>query len=131
MNKINYINIDLDLSAGHSLDKLDQYLISQELMQISYFEADSTWKAWYEINECKESPEETMQVFWQSLKNMPTEIKLIWESCNKRAFNIGFDCGKEPWAYNQTLSTETLSRVVELNAEVIITIYPEDKTEKI
>ncbi len=130
MNEIHYVNIDLDLLASHPLEPLNQYLQSKELIQMTYFKDNAEWKAWYEIYECKDSPEETMQIFWHALKNMPDDIRLIWDSCSKRAFNIAFDCGEGPWEYNQTLSKETLSRVVELNAEIIITIYPEDPNLK-
>ena len=42
-----------------------------------------------------------------------------------REFNIGYDCGEEPWAFNQGLSAETLRRVAAVKASLRWTLYPD------
>lgn len=34
-----------------------------------------------------------------------------WDNCTLREFNIGYDCGAEPWAFNQRLSPNLLGRM--------------------
>jgi hypothetical protein len=39
-------------------------------------------------------------------------------------FNIGYDCGAEPWAFNQGLTAELLGRMAATGASLRITLYP-------
>jgi hypothetical protein len=50
--------------------------------------------------------------------------KDLWEECSQREFNIGFDCGDEPWAFNHGLTNATLKRLVGVGASLRITLYP-------
>jgi len=40
--------------------------------------------------------------------------RATWQSCVKRDFNIGYDCGDEPWEFNQGLSAKLLGRLAGL-----------------
>ncbi len=43
----------------------------------------------------------------------------------RREFNIGYDCGAEPWAFNQGLSAHLLGRMATAGASLRVTIYPD------
>jgi hypothetical protein len=45
--------------------------------------------------------------------------------CSRREFNIGYDCGREPWAFNQVLSAQLLSRIAAARASLRVTLYPD------
>ncbi|MEM7315379.1 MAG: hypothetical protein AAF497_19740 [Planctomycetota bacterium] len=48
----------------------------------------------------------------------------LWNSCTKREFNVGYDCGDEPWAFNQSLSNGVLRRMADCGSTFRITLYP-------
>ena len=50
--------------------------------------------------------------------------------CTTREFNLGYDCGAEPWAFNQGLSSELLGRIAAVGASLRLTIYP-DREESV
>lgn len=49
----------------------------------------------------------------------------MWWACTRREFNIGYDCGAEPWAFNQGLSNETLRRIAACGGSLRWTLYPD------
>ncbi|MEM7313681.1 MAG: hypothetical protein AAF497_11080 [Planctomycetota bacterium] len=49
----------------------------------------------------------------------------LWDRCTKREFDVGYDCGDEPWAFNQGLSNDVLRRMADCGATFRITIYPQ------
>lgn len=48
----------------------------------------------------------------------------LWSACTSREFNIGYDCGDEPWAFSHELTPETLARMAALGIALRITLYP-------
>lgn len=52
-------------------------------------------------------------------------LRAVWDGCTRREFNIGYDCGAEPWAFNQALSAALLGRMAAAGALLRVTIYPE------
>ena len=54
----------------------------------------------------------------------------LWRGCTQREFNIGYDCGAEPWAFNQGLSSELLGRMADIGTSLRITLYPDREQDK-
>ncbi|MCA9044861.1 MAG: hypothetical protein KDA69_11110 [Planctomycetaceae bacterium] len=48
----------------------------------------------------------------------------VWRRCSKREFNVGYDCGDEPWSFNQGLSNDVLRRMADCGATFRMTLYP-------
>ena len=48
----------------------------------------------------------------------------VWNRCTKREFNVGYDCGDEPWSSNQGLSNDVLRRMADCGATFRVTLYP-------
>src|SRR6185312_9899188 len=42
---------------------------------------------------------------------LPPPRRSVWAGCSQREFNVGCDCGLEPWALNQILSAELMGRL--------------------
>jgi hypothetical protein len=59
-----------------------------------------------------------------AIEGLRRPARSIWARCTLREFNIGYDCGDEPWAYNDGLAHETLSRIARAGASMRITLYP-------
>ena len=120
---IQYLNTDLDLVCD-----TDPALLASEL------ESRGLWVhvtpgddgQWYLL--CEDSndtePESNINKFLDAVDSLSEEGRAIWERCSKREFNVGYDCGDEPWSFNQGLSNETLRRMAACGSTFRLTLYP-------
>ena len=46
-----------------------------------------------------------------------------WTHCELTEFNIGYDCGDEPWAFNPGLSSAVLGRLSAAAPSLRLTLY--------
>jgi len=125
--KIQYLNTDLDLVAESDLAPLARALESRGVFPLSVTRGDDgLWYSRLEVNICGESdePETTLRTMLDAIEALDRDVKNQWDKCQQREFNIGYDCGDEPWAFNNGLSNSTLSRIASLGATLRITLYP-------
>lgn len=123
--QIRYLNTDLYLVAPLSLtpltDELEQHRASGWLDSGE----DGHWYA--NLNADAEEnvePETDLRAMLAAIESLSASSRVIWEACSVREFDIGYDCGDEPWAFTQRISCETLQRIAALGATLKITIYP-------
>jgi hypothetical protein len=126
--KIKYLNTDLDLVAAFDLTPLASALEARGVFPLHVTIGGG--EAWYSTLEVEtmgpklESPEVTIRSMLDAIEALDGEMREHWTQCSKREFNIGYDCGDEPWAYNDGLSHETLKRIAQAGASLRITLYP-------
>lgn len=131
---ISYLNTDLDLVAPRDLTPLASVLESRGVFPLSVQEdGNGEWYATLEI-ECdleghNREPDVTIRVMLDAIEALDGEVKDLWTACTKREFNIGYDCGDEPWAFNNSLANRTLDRIARVGASLRITLYPPDRTQ--
>ena len=89
---------------------------------------DGFWYATFEMEDTFEEPDANIQAMLEVIESLAPEHKQIWSGCDLREFNIGYDCGDEPWAFNQSLSSKVLSRIATAAASLRWTLYP-DRSE--
>jgi hypothetical protein len=124
---INYLNTDLDLVAPRDLTPLATALELRGAFPLSLQEdGDGQWYAILELSTDPEvrEPEATIGMMLDAIEAIDGDAKELWGECTKREFNIGYDCGDEPWAFNNGLSSRTLHRMASLGASLRITLYP-------
>lgn len=121
--KIEYLNTDLDLVSSSSLDDLKAELTARNLFgRVSHGE-DGMWYAMFE--DCNaDEPEPNIRKLLDALDQLSPSAAKVLRQCQKFEFNIGYDCGEEPWSFNQGLSNETLRRIAEHGASLRVTLYP-------
>lgn len=126
---IRYVNTDLDLVAPFDTTALTDSLESRGLRPLNppSQPSDGQWYCHLEItaDADPDEPETTIGIMLDAIEALDAEAAELWSHCTTREFNIGYDCGDEPWAFNQGLSNRTLTRIAALGATVRITIYPE------
>jgi len=128
MGEIHYANTDLDLVAPRDLTPLTDALNALSIYTLNLGQGnDGRWYSTLEVNsgELETDPERTIRAMLDAIEALDGEAKQLWAECSKREFNIGYDCGDEPWAFNQGLSNATLQRMAAMGATLRITIYPE------
>jgi hypothetical protein len=128
---IQYLNTDLEVVAANDLSPLEANFNTNGLLTVCSLEQgdDSLWYGNFEADESYEEPETTIRTMLAVIESLDGPVADIWQSCSKREFNIGYDCGSKPWAFNNGLTTETLRRIAACGGTLRITIYPEHREE--
>ena len=127
-HKISYLNSDLDLASA---DDLSELAASLSKMQLDPFcepvkGDDGLWHVTFETYGMqKDEPEQSIDEMLLAVESLSKPLQNIWSNCTLREFNIGYDCGNEPWAFNQGLSAKLLQRIAAVGASIRITIYPD------
>ncbi|MDZ4779983.1 MAG: hypothetical protein SGJ19_07010 [Planctomycetia bacterium] len=125
-NTIEYLNTDLDLKSPTDLEPLASALRSGGVfdLHVSRWD-DGLWYARFETDECYSEPEPNITAMLDVLERLPEAQRATWDQCILREFNIGYDCGDKPWAFNQGLAPELLGRLAAIGASLRITLYPD------
>jgi hypothetical protein len=130
-NKITYCNTDLELKSASDLSALAAEFEARGLDVLHVTHSEDGQR--YSIVEAKEpwsepeirEPERSIGEMLAAVESLAQPLRSVWMSCTLREFNIGYDCGDEPWAVNQGLSKELLARIVNVGATLRWTLYPD------
>jgi hypothetical protein len=87
------------------------------------------WYATFETREQYGEPELNIATMLGIVESLDQPLHSAWSRCTIREFNIGYDCGSKPWAFNQALSNELLSRIAAAGASLRWTLYPPARDE--
>jgi hypothetical protein len=136
--RIKYCNTDLDLTSAADLTPLGEAFQAAGLLQLHVTESgNGLWYATFEAGESHEvpdscdrnvEPELDIDVMLKVVEALAQPSRAIWDGCTVRDFNIGYDCGNEPWAFNQGLSRELIRRIAAAGATLRFTLYPNRET---
>jgi hypothetical protein len=120
-----YLNTDLDLVAGQSLQALAGALATRGMLPLHVDPRDD--RHWYSTLETEEKftqPEPNIVALLTAIEALDPQSHIQWAACAIREFNIGYDCGDEPRAFNHGLTAPTLARMAALGISLRITLYP-------
>jgi hypothetical protein len=122
---IRYENTDLDLVSSDDLTPLAAAFKSGGVppLHVTLGE-DGRWYTTLETGERYTDPEPNIVAMLRVVEALGRPLGLAWKSCMLREFNIGYTCGREPWAFNHGLSTGILRRMADAGASLRITLYP-------
>jgi len=108
--EIRYLNTDLDLTSATDLTALAAAFEARGLLPFPVRRGENG--LWYvtveKLVDDIEQPEETIAGLLAVIEALEEPHRTTWSNCTLREFNIGYDCGPEPWAFNQSLSTKLL-----------------------
>ena len=129
MNTICYLNTDLDLVSPDDLVELTSALESRGVFSLSpTLGNDGLMYITFETLASYIEPEANINAMVtaieSSLMDGTAPHNEAWWRCTKHEFNIGYDCGDEPWAFQQGLSVGLLSRMSALGISLRWTLYP-------
>ena len=131
-NVISYLNTDLDLTSAQDLRALVAAFEAGGVFPLygTRPDEDDQWDVRLETDEQYTTPEDNIAAMLSVVEGFDKPIRAIWTSCTKREFNIGYDCGAEPWAFNQGLSAELVRRMGAAGASLRLTMYPDRPTDE-
>jgi hypothetical protein len=121
-----YLNTDLDLISGDDLTLLAAAFKSGGIHPLSDPRPDDEGRWWltFETSQGHTEPEPNIAAMLTVIETLSADLRAVWNGCSRREFNIGYDCGLEPWAFNQGLSPPVLGRMATAGASLRITLYP-------
>ncbi|MDB5347030.1 MAG: hypothetical protein JWP89_5407 [Schlesneria sp.] len=123
--RIQYLNTDLDLTSVVDLTSVAAAFELCGLFALDVSQRDDgLWYAIFEADETYDEPGSNISMMLDAVESLGAEQRAVWSGCSVRDFNIGYDCGDEPWAFNQGLSAEILGRIAAVGASLRWTIYP-------
>ena len=124
---IHYLNTDLDLKGPNDLTRLAEAFESRGIHALHLARGDDgLWYATFETERKYTEPEPNIADMLGALEALEGPPADDWWACTLREFNIGYDCGREPHAFNQGLSLPVLRRMVDAGAALRVTLYPEE-----
>lgn len=123
---IHYLNTDLDLTSADDLTALAAAFEAGGVPPLHVTRGeDGLWYACFETGEQHTEPEPNIAAMLAVVESLVKPLRSVWADCSRREFNIGYDCGLEPWAFNQGLSAELLGRMAAAGASLRVTLYPD------
>lgn len=123
---ISYLNTDLDLISSDELTALAAFFESRGVFPLYVMHRDDgLWYATFEAQNQYTEPEPNIAAMVAVVESLAEPHRSIWLGCTRREFNIGYDCGAEPWAFNQELSSGLLGRIAAVGASLRVTLYPD------
>jgi len=132
MNRITgYLNTDLDLVSVDDLTALAAALEAGGLFPLHVMRDDGgLWHASFETEEQHTEPEPNITAILAVVESLDAPLRSAWAGCARREFNIGYDCGLEPWAFNQGLSAKLLGRMAAVGASLRVTLYSDSEEDR-
>ncbi len=122
--KTHYINTDLDLAAWRDITPLTAALATRKMCVLHVtLGDDSKGRATIEMEKPCFTPEETIAAMLDAVESLESWTRAKWFDCTHREFNIGYECGTEPFSFGDGLTNETLRRVAQLGASLGLTLY--------
>src|SRR5256885_33286 len=105
-SQIKYLNTDLDVMSQRDLTPLAAALDAKGLFTLHLTKRENRrWYATFEIMN-PVAPETTIRELLDAVESLRGAVRELWTKCTLREFNIGYDCGHEPWAFNSALTNE-------------------------
>lgn len=121
--QIEYLNTDLDLVCDVDPAILVSKLEAADLaVHVSSGEDGLFYVLCEDSNETE--PEPNLVRLLDAIEALSGPARDLWNRCSKREFNVGYDCGDEPWSFNQGISNEVLRRMANSGSSFRITLYP-------
>jgi len=123
---IHYLNTDMDLASPEDLTGLAEAFKAKGIFPLHVTQGeDGLWYARFEAGENYDQPETSIAAMLTVVESLNEPLRAIWSRCTRREFNMGYDCGSEPWAFEQGLSNALLGRMAALGASLRLTLYPD------
>ena len=119
-----FLNVDLDLRAKFGLKKLLKAFGSKIIVMNHEIEG----RAYVEATKQPKSIDDAILNYFKMVKSLSSTDQSIWENCEVRRMNIGIHAGELPHEKAFSLSKKSIERLHMLNAEVVFTVYANQKS---
>ena len=125
-----YVNVDLDVYSRVPLDGFVQAL-GDEAFVLFVGGGRRKFEAHLELasSHMAMSPDDTIVGLTRLIRGLPRVQRKVWNSAQRREFNIGIEAGLEPHGFELRLQQRTLKAITDVGGVLVITVYAPDLTE--
>jgi hypothetical protein len=116
-------NVDLEVSSASDLGWLVDEL-GEDVTNLYCGPAQGYFLATFEAKHVFGDPDALIGFFCGLVEALPGERQREWKQALLKIFNIGYDGGYAPPAYQSDLRPDTIAAVARIGASLRITIYP-------
>ena len=119
-----YLNVDLDVYATVPLDAFVQALGDAALV-LHVGGSRRKYEAHVELAlpRMSMSADDTILGLVRLIRSLPPIQRKIWDSAQRREFNIGIQSGGEPHGFELRIQPQTLKAVSDVGGVLVITVY--------
>ena len=118
-----FLNVDLEVSSASDLTWLVEEL-GEDVSNLFCGPAQGHFLATFEADPMSADPDGLIGYLCGLIEGLSDEQRRVWDQAFLKIFDIGYQVGNEPPAYQSDLRPETLAAIVRIGASVRITIYP-------
>ena len=121
---IKFLNVDLEVESTADLSPLVAAL-GDDVFLLHIGPADRGGDlAAFELAEEHGDPDGSLLEFCDPIEQLLPEAAELWRTAHRRTFDVGYECGDTPPAFQSELTRPTIQRVADLGASLSTTIYP-------
>ena len=118
-----YINTDLEIESKEDLTPIVDGL-GDDVVVLHHGEVNGLNRAGFEIAGGFAGADETVDYLCMLVEALSEPAAGIWKRSVSRVLNLGYESGDEGSSFRSELRADTLKRLSELGASVVVTIYP-------
>lgn len=121
MNRINFINIDLEIASGSDISPI----IEEWGDEVHVFQNNKVDGIYYGSFETSCSGiDEIISKYHSLVMCLSPGARAIWDAAINRELDIGYNSGTHPNNFHSKISAQSLAKVLDMGAYLTITIYP-------
>ncbi|AFY38300.1 hypothetical protein Lepto7376_1990 [[Leptolyngbya] sp. PCC 7376] len=117
-----YITTDLELESPNDLTSIVQEFEDDVLVHFCGAVGDRHAASFGLFHEGSVASD--INFYCNLIENLSESSRMLWDSCTRIDFNIGYEAGDEPKSWRSPISTEVLERITKNRGDIVITIYP-------
>lgn len=116
-----FLNVDLELVTTGEVDALLGHWGALVMLRDSVDDGKRT--IWIELAEELPDAESTLGGFLALVEALPVALRMVWDDCEDRCFNVGIQAGATPHSAAFRMAPNTLRRIANSNSRVEVTVY--------
>ena len=121
MKAIEFLNIDLDIESKEDISPILKEFGNRVVIHRNE-KCNKLFCASISTGYTEEN--EIIQEYFSLVNELSTNARKIWDNCNKREFDFGFESGGSPNNFQSSLSASSIQSLARIDGSVVITIYP-------
>ena len=122
-NETRFLNVDLEVSSAAELDWLVEEF-GEDVSNLYCGPAQGHFLATFEARPFSGDANTLIEHLCGLVEALADERRQVWDQAFLKIFDIGYEAGDEPRAYQSDLRPETIAAVARIGASLRITIYP-------
>jgi len=125
-----YLNVDLDIYSRSDLQPLVNGF-GRRVIALYVGRERRRYSAHLELSGFpRPSADATIRTFCSLIRALPKEGRELWNGAKTREFSVGVQAGREPFACDFRIESQTVKAVAELGGLIVLTVYGPERAKR-